>query len=245
MESKYQQIHVVMNNAEKTLENKLYGSLYESLGIRRDSRMRVLNWDIFGSCPYFSNSFYKKTKPINLKGVVNLFVDQEKACGRLKDILSTPFVMNISLVTFELERNLNHKHGKWIRSAINLLPRVTNKLHFKGYFLNRNCFRKIIQVGRHIGNIRFTECDINLSGLKLSETLHYSIESISIWFNDNNKSESSEERYLVCKDLLEAMPMTDLIASLEIFKTNSEQIIEELQYFSKYLLFQNLSICAM
>ncbi|CAI2379907.1 unnamed protein product [Moneuplotes crassus] len=113
------------------------------------------SWSINTTKRDTSNLFVRKIKPIGIKHVFNMFINQQTNLKHFNIILKSSIIRKIERL--EVTANFNRKlqAPSYIRLIINLLPKVTKVLCLKNCQISASQFRKIILAGRHIETLEF------------------------------------------------------------------------------------------
>ncbi|CAI2379082.1 unnamed protein product [Moneuplotes crassus] len=168
---------------------------------------------------------------------------QDSNYGYFRKFIKTSRIKEFLSLNIKLDANKIEKYSYYHRFIIRLLPRVTNSLSLCKCKIAPNQLRKFIQIGRHIKDIQFIQCNIVFGKIQFNNNLHYSIRSIA--FNmENCVQELTEENILEgIKCTLTAASLTDLKSSLNSVKISRIKLKASIKEHTRSLGFDKVRVC--
>ncbi|CAI2379718.1 unnamed protein product [Moneuplotes crassus] len=151
---------------------------------------------------------------IELANYLTCIQKENEYCFR--KVINTSFIRKIANFQIKLSNNKALKYNCYHKQVMRFLPKVTNKVILSNCNITKNQFRKIIQVGRHIKEVKFLCCSLVLDGLVLDTNLDYSIRLLSFTQLDQKNPQASEEFLESLKTFARAASQTSLKTSLKL-----------------------------
>ncbi|CAI2379513.1 unnamed protein product [Moneuplotes crassus] len=198
------------------IQQSLYEVSFEHLFNQPATQLQYLRWDINFAMKRAYKVCMRKLETIGIRLCLSINIGQFQNRPNFSNFLKTSFIKKTSELRISLEQDKPKKFSFYQKSIMKFLPRVIGHLILKKCEINSNQFRKIIQIGRHIKYLAFSECKISLYNLKLSPSIHYSTVSIDFSGDTPILGESSKEQMIQdLKHFLNVASQTDLTDSLE------------------------------
>ncbi|CAI2379700.1 unnamed protein product [Moneuplotes crassus] len=199
---------------EVLIEERVYENMYQNT---RMDDIDVLSRDYWSICDesiYFTEFVLKKMRKFKKTKVHTVTVWEYCNEKMFKEFLKASLIKEIPKF-WMMFQNAG-------RFSINQLPNISKYLCLSCCDIDQRQFRKIIQVGRHIEEMKFEWCMIEFRDFKLSKSLHYAIKSIEFTIL-NSRDKNQQEKYEVemkqgIQGFVKAASFTDLKQSLKSLK---------------------------
>ncbi|CAI2380114.1 unnamed protein product [Moneuplotes crassus] len=201
---------------ESLLEDRVYENMYQNTDIEQSEVVFPSHWFICDESIAFTDFLVKKMRKFKKTDVETVTIWKYWNVDRTNEFLKVSLIRRISNFTAPFDRITTEKY------ILDHLPRVTKSLCLSYCNIDEKQLVKIIQVGRHIEDIKFQWCIMKPKEFKLNKSLHYTIKSIEftadlLLIRDEYRK-SVKDLGQGIKSFVEAALLTDLKQSLNSVK---------------------------
>ncbi|CAI2378332.1 unnamed protein product [Moneuplotes crassus] len=241
MEQTKEELEIVIKKKEDEILGRAYDSLYLVYEKVRLTCKGLVSLFFYCQTPtHFSCQFCKIVTPSVFSTINKQSCSNRTIRMKFVEIVEKSAVKEINETCIYPCCNADQKHSAFIRRSINLIPKTIEKFTIVNCSITKNQFRKIIQVGRHIKEIKFIYCRTNLKGLQLSKSIHYSTQAIALTSGSPFKRLQIKDNRKMVGRFLKAASCTDLKSSLKLLEIGECVNFTDVNFYGKELGFKQL-----
>ncbi|CAI2379977.1 unnamed protein product [Moneuplotes crassus] len=227
-------------NEDIKIDEQILRCVYKECTGSELLEVKHLYWSVYNFDANKFDYFYNKMEQIGLRFIQRLNISGSRNVKVAKKFLRISFIKEMSIFSFISPHLESKKYRCFHKQVLKFLPRVTKHISLQCCQINKNQFRKIIQIGRHIENIDFVLCNITFAGLKLTESLVYSIKSICFYFFNDPQIQPVKEIIESLRNFIQAASATSIKTSLIKIYTDIPTAKLSIRNYAKELGFRNI-----